>query len=400
MNVPGTIAIKLNKAAEKAVKLGHPWIFEQSIEKGGNVNDVSGSLCVIFDQRTNRPFAFGLWDADEIIRIKIIYKGSRLKLDEVFWNSQIKKAHELRKELIENGVTGYRAIHGENDGFPGLVLDVYLKTGVLKIYAKIWKPYIERIIGIIKTQFELDNIVIRFSRKILQTNSYPYEEGQVVGQELTSEKVVFEEYGVKFIAYTQSGHKTGFFLDQRPNRYWVQQNAQGKKVLDVFSYVGGFGIHALKGNAESLTSIDISTQAMDVALENIKLNGLKESRWTPIAADAFAALNDLIAKNEKFDIVILDPPSFAKQQSEIAMALKQYERLANIGKDLVSDHGYLILGSCSSRITLEDFRRVHQTGFRNERNNFHIIDEVLHDVDHPITFEESNYLKTIIYQKR
>ena len=399
MKAPATIAIKLNKAGERAVKQGHPWIFEQSIEKRPEYNALAGSLCVLFDQRTNKPFAFGLWDPEEIIRIKIIFKGGRLQLNTDFWKSKLKDAHSKRENLINKGVTGYRGIHGENDGFPGLVLDVYAQTGVLKIYSEIWKPYVEVLMEEIRKQFDLETIVIRFSRKITQNNSFSYQEGDVIGEPMTTEKVAFEEYGVQFYAYTLSGHKTGFFLDQRPNRLWVQQHARGKKVLDVFSYVGGFGIHALKGNAHSLTSIDISSHAMEVATENLALNQMDDSRWTPLVADAFATLNDLIQQHKQFDIVIIDPPSFAKQASEVPNALKQYERLARLGKELVAQNGTLILGSCSSRISLEDFEKVHQNANITKPNGWKHLHTTLHDEDHPVTFPEGNYLKTIFYSR-
>ena len=400
MKVPATIAIKLNKTAERAVKQGHPWVFEQSIEKGPDGDALAGSLCVIFDQRTNKPFAFGLWDPEEIIRIKIIFRANRLQLNTDFWTSQLKVAHSKRERLIHNGVTGYRGIHGENDDFPGLILDVYAKIGVLKIYSEIWKPYLNVLLDEIKSEFDLETIVIRFSRKIAQNNTFPYQEGEIIGQPLSSEKVAFEEYGVTFYAYTKSGHKTGFFLDQRPNRLWVQQHAKGKKVLDVFSYVGGFGIHALKGNANSLTSVDISQHAMVVAVENIALNQMDASKWTPMVTDAFVAMNELIEQKAEFDIVIIDPPSFAKQASEVVSASKQYERLAKLGRQLVAPKGTLILGSCSSRISLEDFEKIHQNAKITPSNGWTYLHHTLHDDDHPITFAESNYLKTIFYQRR
>lgn len=398
MKIP-TIAIKLNKAGERAVKQGHPWIFESSIEKAPDGKRPAGSLCVIFDQRYNKPIAFGLWDPEEIIRIKVIYQGSRLQLNTEFWKSQLKEAFSKRKNLIHKGITGYRGIHGENDHFPGLILDVYAKVGVLKIYSNIWKPYLETLMKEIQSLYGLATIVIRFSRKIQQNNSFPYQEGDVIGQALESEKVEFEEYRVKYYAYTQSGHKTGFFLDQRPNRLWVQENAKGKKVLDVFSYVGGFGIHALKGGATSLTSVDISQQAMDVAKENIVLNKIDESKWTPIAADAFLALEELIDQKEKFDIVIIDPPSFAKQASEVNSASNQYERLARLGRELVTKNGTLILGSCSSRISLQAFEEIHQDAGITPMNDWKYLHYTLHDDDHPIGFPESNYLKTVFYRK-
>ncbi len=221
MKAPSTLAIKLNPAAQRAVKLGHPWVFEKSIEKGSDGNAPAGSLCVLFDQRTNKPFAFGLWDPAEIIRIKIIYRGARLQLNADFWRSQLKEAHSKRAGLISSGITGYRGIHGENDGFPGLILDVFVQVGVLKVYSEIWKPYVAVLLEQIQEQFNLQTVVIRFGRKIAQKNTFPYEEGAVIGKSLPTEKVAFEENGVKFFAYTRSGHKTGFFLDQRPNRSWV-----------------------------------------------------------------------------------------------------------------------------------------------------------------------------------
>ncbi|HLV40946.1 MAG TPA: class I SAM-dependent rRNA methyltransferase [Brumimicrobium sp.] len=398
MKIP-TIAIKLNKAGERAVKQGHPWVFENSIEKAPEGIRPAGNLCVVFDQRYNKPIAFGLWDPEEIIRIKIILQGSRLQLNTEFWKSQLKEAYSKREYLIRKGITGYRGIHGENDNFPGLILDVYAKVGVLKVYSNIWKPYLEILMEEIKSLYGLETIVIRFSRKIEQNNTFSYQEGKVIGQPLENEKVEFEEYGVKYYAYTQSGHKTGFFLDQRPNRFWVQKHAKGKKVLDVFSYVGGFGIHALKGGAQSLTSIDISQQAMNVAAENIELNQLDKSKWTPIAADAFVAMEELIDQKKLFDIVIIDPPSFAKQASEVHSASNQYEKLARLGRELVAKGGTLILGSCSSRISLKEFEEIHHDAGIAAVNDWKYMHFTLHDDDHPIAFSESNYLKTIFYKK-
>lgn len=395
---PSTIAIKLNKVAETAVKKGHPWVFEQSIQKGPDKKQLAGSLCVLFDQRNNKPFAFGLWDPKEIIRIKIIFNGSRLTLDETFWKSQLEKAFEQRRPLLTK-TNGYRAIHGENDGFPGMVLDIYDTTGVLKVYSNIWKPYLEALLQLFQDFYKLERIVFRLSRKIAGKGGFPYKEGDVIGNPLEEERIVFEEQGVQFYAYPISGHKTGFFLDQRPNRLWVQDHSKGKRVLDVFSYVGSFGVHALQGGATSLTSIDISQHAMDVAKENLALNNLDVSKWTPMVGDAFEILEKLISENTTFDIVILDPPTFATQQSQIPNALKQYERLADLGASLTKRNGTLILGSCSSRITLEDFEIAHHTAFAKQATYWNVVKKTLHDIDHPVTYPEGLYLKTIIYRK-
>ena len=398
MQIPGTLAIKLAKAAETAVKKGHPWVFEQSIEKGPADAQPPGSLCVLFGQRSNKPFAFGLWDPAEVVRIKIIDRSRGLNFNEEFLSAQLEKAFILRKPLLER-VTGYRAVHGENDGFPGIVLDVYDKTGVFKIYSEIWTPYLGILLPLISKIFHLDRLVFRRSRKLMDNRQIPYREGEVIGKALLDEKVQFEEYGVSFLANPVSGHKTGFFLDQRPNRYWVQQHARNKVVLDVFSYVGGFGIHALKGGAASLTSLDISAQAMEVARENILLNNLDSEKWNPIVGDAFTEMSRLIQEKSTFDVVILDPPSFAKQASEVPAALRQYERLAQMGAALTAKNGYLILSSCSSRISIEEFKKAHRKAFGGFEK-WQIVKEVYHDVDHPVTFPEAQYLKTVIYRKR
>jgi len=397
MNTPETIAIKLTQPGERAVKQGHPWVFDQSIEKGPVNTAAVGSLCVLFDRRTNRPYAFGLWDPGEIIRIRIVHRGRHLKWNEDFLKTQLQQALLLRKSLQRN-VNGYRAIHGENDGFPGLVLDVYDRTGVVKIYSAIWIPYLKNVMRLMQEVFRLERLVFRRSRKLVDHGEILYEEGGVIGQPLSGEKIPFEEYGVSFYANPVSGHKTGFFLDQRANRYWVQNHASGRSVLDVFSYVGGFGIHALKGGAASLTSLDISAQAMEVARENLLLNGIDLSRWSPVVGDAFNKMTGWIREKRTFDMVILDPPSFAKQASEVPAALKQYGRLAKMGAALTARHGYLILGSCSSRISMEDFKNIHQNALK--KGEWSVIREAGHDVDHPVRFPEAEYLKTIVYRRR
>lgn len=397
MKIPETIAVKLSRPGERAVKQGHPWVFEESIEKGPSEPAPAGSLCVLFDRRTNRPYAFGLWDPGEIIRIRIIFRGRSLKWDEDFLREGFVQALSLRNPLLEK-VTGYRAIHGENDGFPGWILDVYDRTGVGKVYSKIWTPYLNVMLPLILEVFELDRLVFRRSRKLMDHHDIPYSEGDVIGVPLPEEKVRFEEYGVSFYADPVAGHKTGFFLDQRANRYWVQKHASDRTVLDVFSYVGGFGIHALKGGATFLTSLDISAQAMELARDNIQLNELDHSRWNPVVGDAFKKMAGWITEKKAFDMVILDPPSFAKQSSEVPMALRQYERLAKMGAALTTRHGYLILGSCSSRISMEDFKNVHQNVLN--KGEWEVVREAGHDLDHPVRFAEAEYLKTIVYRRR
>lgn len=400
MVIPSTIAVKLRKTAEAAVKKNHPWVFEKSILKLPVTHHQPGSLCVLFDSKSNKPFAFGLWDPDEIIKIKIIHQGSALKLTPQYWEVKMQKALKKR-EGLQKITNAFRAIHGENDDFPGLVLDIYNKSGVLKLYSVIWKPYLSSIVQSLLELYSLETLVFRFSRKLLKNNPYPYQEGETIGKVAENEKVQFTEKGVQFYAYPVSGHKTGFFLDQRPNRVWVQKMASGKDVLDVFSYVGSFGVHALYGKAKTLTSIDISSHAMEVTKNHIILNRLDMARWTALVGDAFEHLINLGNKNISFDLVIIDPPAFAKQNSEVEQALIQYKRLAALGAEITKLNGFLLLASCSSRISGEALKQTHLDSFFYNRNQeWTIIKEVYHDVDHPITYSEGQYLKTIIYQRK
>lgn len=399
MVIPSTIALKLTKAAEIAVKKKHPWVFEKSIVKLPISYHEPGSLGVLFDLETNKPFAFGLWDPEEVIKIKIIHRGPSLNLTLQFWKSQMNLAAQKREKLLTI-TNAYRAIHGENDNFPGLIIDVYNKTGVMKIYSAIWKPYLEPLIEVAMDVFQLESLVFRLSRKMSRNNPFDYQEGTIFGQNTGTEEVEFIEKGVKFYAYPVSGHKTGFFLDQRVNRIWVQEMAKGKDVLDVFSYVGSFGIHALYGQAKTLTSIDISNHAMKVSKHNLRLNNLDSKRWTALLGDAFDHLTELKKSNRLYDIVVIDPPAFAKQITEIQQALTQYKRLAVLGARLTKQDGYLLLASCSSRISVADFKQTHQDAFGTiPQQKWKIVHEVLHDEDHPIAYKEGLYLKTIIYQR-
>ena len=208
----------------------------------------------------------------------------------------------------------------------------------------------------------------------------------------------FQEHGIRFSANVIHGHKTGYFLDHRNNRRRVGQLSKGKTVLDVFSYAGGFSVHALAGGATEVVSLDISEHALKVALENGTLNAHNGIHKT-MAIDAFEGLQHLIDKNKTFDIVVIDPPSFAKSRHrEIESAKNSYSRLAVFGAQLVSKGGMLILASCSSRVPSQSFFDISERGIIKAGRHYKTIDKTFHDVDHPIGFPEGAYLKCGYYK--
>ena len=395
MSKPASLAIKLRASSEKIVKQGHPWIFSESIEKI-NKEGNAGDLAVLFDHRNNKVFGIGLYDPDSPIRIKMIHLGGPTKIDEEFFQKKISKAYQIRKPLLETDTNAYRLIFGENDGLPGMIADIYNKIGVVKLYSSIWVPYLKMIVPAIAKISQVESLVLRLSRN-LQKMDIPLKEGEILFGNFDNTIVNFKEYGVHFQADLLLGHKTGFFLDHRTNRHKIGQLSKNKTVLDVFSYAGGFSVHALAGGAKEVTSLDFSKQALELAEQNARLNEHSGNHLT-LAGDAFVLLKDLIKEKKQYDIVIIDPPSFAKSKKEIEVAKKKYAELAALGIQLTKRKGLLLLASCSSRISADEFLEVHREEFERLGTHYELEDFTQHDIDHPVGFEEGAYLKTGYYR--
>ena len=389
------LAIKLNANGERSVLQGHPWVFENSIVKQNKVGQ-SGDICIIFRKRDDSVIGIGLYDKASPIRIKMLHHGGSQKIDTTFFKTAIQKAFKKRESLLKTNTNSYRLLFGENDGFPGLIADVYNKVLVVKLYSEIWFPYLKIILeSLIKTS-QVNTVVLRLSRNLQNSNS-DFSDGQVVYGELENEVVQFVEHGVNFSANVIKGHKTGYFLDHRDNRKRVGEMSKGKTVLDVFSYAGGFSVHALANQAKEVTSLDISKQALEIAIENGKLNDYSGKHIT-IVGDAFHEMEKLIQSGKKYDVVVIDPPSFAKQQSEIPLAKKKYAQLARLGEKLTAKQGILILASCSSRVLADSFFDINHQVLKSSNRKFKVVLKTQHDSDHPIGFPEGAYLKCGYYQ--
>lgn len=389
------LAIKLTPVGEKKVKQGHPWVFENSIVKI-NKEGVSGDIAIIFDSRRDAVCGIGLYDSKSPIRIKMLTNESA-QITQDFFRTRIEEAFKKREALLRTDTNSYRFLFGENDGFPGLIVDVYDTVMVIKIYSTIWFPYLTVICPLLKAISQTDTIVLRLSRNVAREHTYNLRDGQVIEGVLSDEVVYFKEHGVRFSANVIYGHKTGYFLDHRHNRKLVGEMAKGKTVLDVFSYAGGFSVHALTGGARAVVSLDISTQALEVAVNNGKLNDIKGDHTT-MAVDAFIGLQNLIDDQQTFDIVIIDPPSFAKSEKEVGTAKNSYHRLATLGATLVNVKGVLVLASCSSRVSAQAFFDISEQAIKKAGRNCTTLQKTYHDSDHPISFPEGAYLKCGYYR--
>lgn len=397
-NSPKRLAVKLTSKGEKFVFNGHPWIFSNSIQKI-NKTPQTGDLAVIFRKSDNKLIGLGLYDAESEIRIKMLYHGMQtVQINEHFFHSRIDRAFLKRGPLLETDTDSYRLIYGESDGFPGFIADVYAQVLVIKLYSEIWLPYLHLFIEYLAHVSNTKTIVLRLSRNLQNQKSKGLRDGDVIYGHLHNEVVIFKEHGIRFSANVIKGHKTGYFLDHRHNRKIVGELSKGKTVLDVFAYAGGFSVHALANGALSVSSVDISMQALETARFNVGLNQHKGDHKV-IVGDAFLELNSMIDENQMFDIVVIDPPSFAKRQSEIPLAQKKYRQLAQLGAQLTRHKGLLVLASCSSRVTQDDFQELILEALDTTPYHFDLVKSTDHDLDHPIGFKEAAYLKTFYFMK-
>lgn len=387
------ISVKVKPAAERAIRQGHPWIFEDAIIKQSHEGQ-AGDRTVIYDKRKNKFLAVGLYDPHSPIRIKILQANQPAHINLAWFIDQLQHAQALRQPLIDDGITGYRLVYGESDHFPGLIIDRYHQTLVMKIYSAMWIPHLRDILSALEQTVQFEQLVLRLSRGI-SAEQFGLFDGQVlIGQEVTA-PIQFVENGITLSADVIHGHKTGFFFDQRDNRQRVRTLAQGRRVLDVFSYVGAFSVYALAGDAQHVTALDISQPAMDALAENIQLNALSMSKVTPLVADAFDGMAYLAKQKQQFDMVIVDPPSFAKSQAEVDRALSSYKRLVQLALPLVAPNGILVMASCSSRIKPDVFFNLIINTANQSGYGLDIIETTSHALDHPIGFPEAEYLKAM-----
>jgi 23S rRNA (cytosine1962-C5)-methyltransferase len=405
------LRLRITAAAETAVRSGHPWVFSDSVLESNRAGQ-TGELAVIYD-RKNRFLAVGLFDPDSPIRVRILHAGKPQTIDRAWWQARLAQALARRRDLFDAQTTGYRLIHGESDGWPGLVLDRYDTTLVLKLYTAAWLPRLDDTVALLKENVPGERVVLRLSRN-MERRPLARRDGEIIfsehavpdqpslgsfGAAGAGAPVVFLESGMRFEADVLRGQKTGFFLDQRENRREVETLARGRRVLNAFSFSGGFSVYAARGGATAVTDLDISAHALAAAQRNFALNqnvpGVAACHHDTAQGDAF---DWLAASAAKFDLVVLDPPSLAKRATEREGALRAYERLATLGIARLSPGGILVAGSCSAHVPAEEFFEVIRRAAAKSGRKFTELKTLRHPPDHPANFKEAEYLK-VIYLK-
>lgn len=397
-NVQKPMALRISPVAERALRAGHPWLFSDAIESQSR-DGAAGDIAVIFD-RKNRFLAAGLYDPYAPIRVQVLVHGRAASIAQPLFLERLQAASALRRPIESGGTNGFRLVHGENDGLGGLVIDRYDRTYVLKLYSAAWLPHLQALLEALVAVEKPLAIVLRFSRRLQQEAPlFGLADGDVLLGTVPEFGVPFAENGLRFEADVIAGQKTGFFLDQRENRKRVEALAKGRRVLNVFSYSGGFSLYAARGGATRVTSLDLSDKALQAAERNFKLNeangAIATVGHTTLRGDAFDLLGDLAANGRVFDMVILDPPAFARRQESVSQALNAYARLVGLGLGVLQRGGVLVAASCSSRVAADEFFAQVREAARGAGRPLSEIERTGHAPDHPIAFPEGAYLKCL-----
>ena len=393
------LRLRISAAAERAVRDGHPWVFGDSV-RDVNRAGKTGELGVVFDRR-DRFLAIGLYDAESPLRLRILHCGNPVPLDAAWWRARLRSALDRRAGLFGPDTTGFRWIYGEGDGWPGLVLDRYGDTLVLKLYTAAWLPRLEAVVGAIREELAPKRLVLRFSRNsTVAAEAAGFRDGQNLWPGSEEDRVQFEENGLRFESEVVRGQKTGFFLDQRDNRRRLENLAAGADVLNVFSFSGGFSLYAARGGARSVTDLDLSAHALEQARRNFALNQhlptVAAARHDQVRADAFAWLG--AESRAQYDVVVLDPPSLARRETERAEAIRAYGRLARDGLRRLRPGGRLLSASCSAHVSTAEFFAAVRTAVHSAGRRFEELTTAEHPPDHASPFAEARYLKAIFLQ--
>ena len=397
------VALRVTPEAERALRHGHPWLFDRSILRQSH-EGAPGDLAVIFD-RKRRFLAVGLYDPHSAIRVRVLQHKEPAPIDRDWFETRLASSAKLRAGLLEAppeaATTGYRLVHGENDGLPGLVIDRYDQTMVLKLYTPAWIPHLKEVLCAAAKALPANRMVLRLGRAMLKSprDLWGLSDGMVLSGPKLDGPVLFQENGLRFEVDPVRGQKTGFYLDQRDNRARVEKLARGRSVLNLFAYTGGFSVYAARGGARSIVSLDVSEQALKAATRNLAGNrhipAVAAAHHEIMAGDAFEVLARLGKAGRRFDMVIVDPPAFAQQRTQVVPALRAYGRLTRLSLGVLGSEGILVQASCSSQVDAQSFfRAVHRAAGQAGRP-LREIERAGHPLDHPVTFGEGAYLKCL-----
>ncbi|HNW52049.1 MAG TPA: class I SAM-dependent rRNA methyltransferase [Prolixibacteraceae bacterium] len=385
--------IILKPGKEQSMKRFHPWVFSGAIKLvNGKVDE--GDIVTVYSAQ-NEFLGIGHYQIGSIsVRI---FSFQNIEPNEAFWKEKLLKAYNLRKALglVNNDETNvFRLVHAEGDELPGLIIDIYNQTAVMQIHT-VGMYLIRELLAKLLKEIMGDRLVAVYDKS---SKSVPFKaninavDSYLIGN---TGSTVVSENGMLFKVDWEEGQKTGFFIDQRENRYLLQKYAAGRDVLNMFCYTGGFSFFAMKGGARLVHSVDSSAKAIDLTRENVELNFPSDPRHEAFASDAFEYLRDI---KDKYDLIILDPPAFAKHRGAINQALQAYKRINAKAFEQIRPGGILFTFSCSQVVDRERFREAVFSAAAISGRSVRILHQLTQPADHPIGIyhPEGEYLKGLV----
>jgi 23S rRNA (cytosine1962-C5)-methyltransferase len=397
--------LRLARDLARTLKRGNPWVFADALRSCPDAPP--GAQAVLLDNKRGRPIARGFYDPTSPLAFRacIVHLGD--VLDDAWAAGRLDVAWALRQSLFgrycstdprspnaasvpdAQRTTGLRLVNGEGDGVPGLVVDVFGDTAVVKLDGPAARGFwnAEGVAQWLVEKLAVCCVVERFRER--------GEVARVLFGPLPDGPAPFWENGFRLTADVLHGQKTGFFLDQRDNRSLIRQLAARRSVLDLFSYTGGFSVAAACGGATHVTTVDQADPAVECAREHWRLNGLPGDRHHVVVADAFDFLDQAAQGHEQWELAIIDPPSMAPSQSAVPKALAAYQRLVAGGAAVTARHGMLAMASCSSHVDPRSFLKVCEEGVAQARRRATLVYSGGQPPDHPtpLALPEFRYLK-------
>ena len=398
------LTITLKPGKEKSLLRRHPWIFPTAIDRieGKPEEKNKPGTTALVRSATGQFLARAAYSPKSQIRARVWSFDENEPVDHAMIKRRVKAAVAYRMTAVRD-TDAIRLIFGEADGFPGLVVDWYAgKQGHLVCQfqsagVEAWKaPIVQALIA----ETGCPNVYERSDASVREREGLPLVTGSLAGDEPGNETLVSEN-GVRYAVDIKTGHKTGFYIDQRDNRRLVMEHAAGRDVLNCFCYTGGFSLAALKGGAKSVVSIDSSGEALAIGKRNVELNGFDASRAEWWDADVFKTLRALREQGKFFDLIVLDPPKFAASPDQVERAARAYKDINLIGLQLLRAGGLLYTYSCSGAISADLFQKIVAGAANDAKVDAQILRRLHAGVDHPMTtsFPEGEYLKGLMLHK-
>jgi 23S rRNA (cytosine1962-C5)-methyltransferase len=393
------VSLELRKDLARHLRAGHPWVFRKAIEKAPK-GLLAGAIVDVVED--GRFVARGYHDPHSAISVRILTREPAEVIDEAFWRNRIRRALALREDLVR-GTTGYRLVHGENDVLPGVVADRYGDFAVLKLYSAGLTPHRAHIVEALRQ--EAKGLAGVFGRDEIPRDEESDEaapQGRVLWGAEPPERIEIDEHGMKLLVDVRRGQKTGMFLDQRENRRLVRELSAGRgDALNLFGYTGGFSVAAALGGARHVVTIDVDRDAIVLARENFRVNGLDPADHAFASEDAFEILKRYKAQGRQFDLVVCDPPAFAKSQKAVEAAVAGYASLNRAALHVLAPGGILVTASCSARVSAEMFQDAVKEAAYKTHIDLQLVEDRRQPPDHPVApqFREGRYLKCAVYRR-